>query len=74
MKQKLTLSIESDILAKAKKIAKAKNISVSSIFEKSIEQIDNPLSKELHPKINELRKLLHISGLKKTNSIHFSTK
>jgi Family of unknown function (DUF6364) len=70
----LTLSIELDILAKAKKNAKAKNISVSSIFEKSIEQIDNPLAKKLHPKINELRKLLHIPALKKTNSIYFSTK
>lgn len=37
MKNKLTLTVKKDLIQKAKKIAKMRNISVSRLFEESIE-------------------------------------
>ncbi len=59
MKQKLTLTVETDVVRRAKKMARKKGISVSQMFEDAIQTYDvSPIQTESQKAANRLLSLL----------------
>ena len=74
MKQKLTLSIDDKILKKAKSYSGRKEVSLSSLFEKTINLIDNEEAVKINPAISALQDLLSLPGKKYNKADYYERK
>jgi len=62
MKQKLTLTVESDVVRRAKKMARKRGISVSQMFEEAFQTYDvGPIETETQKAARRLLSLLEES-------------
>ncbi|HET9768666.1 MAG TPA: DUF6364 family protein [Thermoanaerobaculia bacterium] len=52
---KLTLSVDDDVIARAKRYAEARGTSVSAIVERMLDRISRPPDEELTPIVAKLR-------------------
>jgi hypothetical protein len=71
MKTKLTLSVNKNLLVKAKKISAARKTSLSEIFEKTILWMENDQAARLNPKVKALQGILNTGKKKAIKNEYF---
>lgn len=64
MKTKLTLSVNRELLVRARKISKARQTTLSEIFEKTILLMENDKAASINPKVKSLQGILKTTGKK----------
>ncbi len=74
MKQKLTLSIDDKILKKAKAYSGKKEVSLSQLFEKTINLIDNERAVTINPAITALQDIFCMPGKKYNKADYYESK